>query len=51
VKEEVQEEELNPNHSWLLKNANVPAEIGMLQYIAEHTNYPEVAKENNIQEE
>jgi len=38
VKEEVQEEEKEPG-----------GDVELLKYIFEHTNYPEVAKENNIQ--
>jgi protein TonB len=51
VKEEVQEED--PEATPFVIVEEMPmfpgGEVELLKYIAEHTNYPEVAKENNIQ--
>jgi protein TonB len=51
VKEEVQEEEAEPEPFVVVEE--MPAfpggDVELLKYIFEHTNYPEVAKENNIQ--
>jgi protein TonB len=51
VKEEVQEED--PEATPFVVVEEMPAfpggDIELLKYIAEHTSYPEVAKENNIQ--
>jgi protein TonB len=51
VKEEVQEEEADPEPFVVVEEMPMfpGGEIELLKYIMEHTNYPEVAKENNIQ--
>jgi protein TonB len=52
VKEEVQEEEAEQEPFVVVEEMPMfpdGGEAGLLKYIAEHTNYPEVAKENNIQ--
>jgi len=51
VKEEVQEEEPEPEPFVVVEEMPMfpGGETALLAYIAEHTNYPEVAKENNIQ--
>src|SRR4030042_188316 len=51
VKEEVQEEEAEPEPFVVVEEMPMfpGGDVALLQYIAEHTNYPEVAKENNIQ--
>ena len=51
VKEEVQEEEAEPEPFVVVEEMpEFPGgQIELLKYIFEHTNYPEVAKENNIQ--
>lgn len=51
VKEEVQEEEPEPEPFVVVEEMPMfpGGEQALLQYIADHTNYPEVAKENNIQ--
>ncbi len=51
VKEEVQEEEPEPEPFVVVEEMPMfpGGDPALLQYIAEHTNYPEVAKENNIQ--
>jgi protein TonB len=52
VKEEVQEEETEQAPFVVVEEMPMfpdGGEAGLLKYIAEHTNYPEVAKENNIQ--
>lgn len=51
VKEEVQEEEAEPEPFVVVEEMPMfpGGEIELLKYIFEHTNYPEVAKENNIQ--
>ena len=52
VKEEVQEEEPEPEPFVVVEEMPMfpGGDPALLQYIAEHTNYPEVAKENNIQD-
>jgi len=51
VKEEVQEEEAEPEPFVVVEEMPMfpGGDPALLAYIAEHTNYPEVAKENNIQ--
>jgi len=51
VKEEVQEEEAEPEPFVVVEEMpQFPGgDVELLKYIFEHTNYPEVAKENNIQ--
>jgi protein TonB len=52
VKEEVQEQEVEQAPFVVVEEMPMfpdGGEAGLLKYIAEHTNYPEVAKENNIQ--
>jgi len=51
VKEEVQEEEPEPEPFVVVEEMPMfpGGDAALLTYIAEHTNYPEVAKENNIQ--
>jgi len=51
VKEEVQEEEAEPEPFVVVEEMPMfpGGDAALLTYIAEHTNYPEVAKENNIQ--
>jgi protein TonB len=51
MKEEVQEEETEPEPFVVVEESPMfpGGELALLQYIKEHTNYPEVAKENNIQ--
>jgi len=51
VKEEVQEEEAEPEPFVVVEEMPMfpGGEVELLKYIGEHTNYPEVAKENNIQ--
>jgi len=51
VKEEVQEEEPEPEPFVVVEEMPMfpGGDAALLAYIAEHTNYPEVAKENNIQ--
>jgi len=51
VKEEVQEEEAEPEPFVVVEEMPMfpGGDTELLKYIAEHTNYPEVAKENNIQ--
>ncbi len=51
VKEEVQEEEAEPEPFVVVEEMPMfpGGDAELLKYIGEHTNYPEVAKENNIQ--
>jgi protein TonB len=51
VKEEVQEEEAEPEPFVVVEEMPMfpGGDPALLTYIAEHTQYPEVAKENNIQ--
>jgi TonB family C-terminal domain len=51
VKEEVQEVEAEPEPFVVVEEMPMfpGGETALLTYIGEHTNYPEVAKENNIQ--
>lgn len=51
VKEEVQEEEADPEPFVVVEEMPMfpGGDVALLTYIMEHTNYPEVAKENNIQ--
>ena len=51
VKEEIQEEEAEAEPFVVVEEMPMfpGGEAALLQYIADHTNYPEVAKENNIQ--
>jgi len=51
IKEEVQEEEPEPEPFIVVEEMPMfpGGDQALLLYIAEHTNYPEVAKENNIQ--
>lgn len=51
VKEEVQEENAEPEPFLSVEEMPVPpgGVAGLFKYIADHTVYPEVAKENNIQ--
>jgi protein TonB len=51
VKEEVQEEEAEPEPFVVVEEMPMfpGGDAALLTYIGEHTNYPEVAKENNIQ--
>ena len=51
VREEVQEEEAEPEPFVVVEEMPMfpGGDAALLLYIAEHTNYPEVAKENNIQ--
>jgi protein TonB len=52
VKEEVQEEEVEQEPFVVVEEMPMfpdGGEAGLLKYISDHTNYPEVAKENNIQ--
>jgi len=51
VKEEVQEEEAKPEPFYVVEEMPLfpGGEIELQKYLAEHTQYPEVAKENNIQ--
>jgi protein TonB len=51
VKEEVQEEEAEPEPFVVVEEMPMfpGGDNALLAYIAEHTQYPEVAKENNIQ--
>ena len=51
VKEEVQEEEPEPEPFVVVEEMPMfpGGDAELLKYIADHTNYPEVAKENNIQ--
>ena len=51
VKEEVQEEEAEPEPFVVVEEMPMfpGGDAALLTYIAEHTQYPEVAKENNIQ--
>jgi len=52
IKEEIQEEEAAEPEPFVVVE-EMPmfpgGEVALLQYIADHTDYPEVAKENNIQ--
>jgi periplasmic protein TonB len=51
VKEEVQETEAEPEPFVVVEEQPMfpGGEVELLKYIGEHTNYPELAKENNIQ--
>jgi len=51
VREEVQEEEAEPEPFVVVEEMPMfpGGDVALLQYISDHTNYPEVAKENNIQ--
>ncbi|HBE42991.1 MAG TPA: energy transducer TonB, partial [Bacteroidales bacterium] len=51
IQEEVQEEEREPEPFVVVEEMPMfpGGDAALLTYIAEHTNYPEVAKENNIQ--
>jgi protein TonB len=51
VKEEVQEEEAEPEPFVVVEEMPMfpGGDIALLAYISDHTQYPEVAKENNIQ--
>jgi protein TonB len=51
VKEEVQEEEAEPEPFVVVEEMPMfpGGDPALLQYIADHTEYPEIAKENNIQ--
>ena len=51
VKEEVQETEAEPEPFVVVEEQPVfpGGEVELLKYLGEHTNYPELAKENNIQ--
>ncbi len=51
VKEEIQEAEAEPEPFVVVEEMPMfpGGEVALLAYIGEHTNYPEVAKENNIQ--
>jgi protein TonB len=51
VKQEVQEEEAEAEPFVVVEEMPLfpGGDVALLQYIAEHTQYPEVAKENNIQ--
>jgi protein TonB len=51
VREEVQEEEAEPEPFVVVEEMPMfpGGDVELLKYIFEHTNYPEVAKENNIQ--
>jgi protein TonB len=51
IKEEVQEEEAEPEPFVVVEEMPMfpGGDPALLQYISEHTQYPEVAKENNIQ--
>jgi protein TonB len=51
VKEEVQEKESEPEPFLYVEEMPVPpgGVPGLYKYIAEHTQYPEIARENNIQ--
>jgi protein TonB len=51
VKEEVKEEEAEPEPFIVVEEMPMfpGGEVELLKYIADHTQYPEVAKENNIQ--
>ncbi len=51
IKEEIQEEEAEPEPFVVVEEMPMfpGGESALLAYIMEHTNYPEVAKENNIQ--
>ena len=51
VKEEVQEAEAEPEPFVVVEEMPMfpGGDVELLKYISEHTNYPEVAKENNIQ--
>jgi protein TonB len=51
VKEEVQEQEAEPEPFVVVEEMPMfpGGEAALLDYIGQHTNYPEVAKENNIQ--
>jgi periplasmic protein TonB len=51
VKEEVQEEEAEPEPFVVVEEMPMfpGGDVELLKYIGEHTQYPEVAKENNIQ--
>jgi protein TonB len=51
VKEEVQEEEAEPEPFVVVEEMPMfpGGDVELLKYIFEHTQYPEVAKENNIQ--
>jgi protein TonB len=51
VKEEVQEEEAEPEPFVVVEEMPMfpGGDIELLRYINEHTNYPDIAKENNIQ--
>lgn len=51
VKEEVQEEEAEPEPFYVVEEMPMfpGGELELQKYLAEHTQYPEVAKENNIQ--
>ncbi|HUX96142.1 MAG TPA: energy transducer TonB [Bacteroidales bacterium] len=51
VKEEVQEDDAEPEPFIVVEEMPVPpgGVTGLLKYIAENINYPEIARENNIQ--
>ncbi len=51
MKEEIQEEEAEPEPFVVVEEMPMfpGGEVALLQYLGDHTNYPEVAKENNIQ--
>ena len=51
IKEEIKEEEAEPEPFVVVEEMPMypGGDAELLKYIAEHTNYPEVAKENNIQ--
>jgi protein TonB len=51
VKEEVQEEEAEPEPFVVVEEMPMfpGGDVALLAYISDHTQYPEVAKENNIQ--
>ena len=51
AKEEVQEVEVEPEPFVVVEEMPLfpGGDVELLKYISEHTNYPEVAKENNIQ--
>ena len=51
VQEEIQEEEAEPEPFVVVEEMPMfpGGEVELLKYIMEHTQYPEVAKENNIQ--
>ncbi len=51
VKEEVQETEAEPEPFVVVEEMPMfpGGDVALLKYISEHTQYPEIAKENNIQ--